>query len=103
MFQLIKKWIENLKNYADDLNTKYIDSRGKYDLPKDFDGTINWKFTNYSLLVVTMADILQKRTLIGSTDVGPLGVLRHVWWPLEFNFVDIRMLQKVIKNNRTTY
>lgn len=102
-YSICETWITNLNTFSSELEKKYQNNCGKYEIDSAFDGTIQWKFTDFSLLVVTMADLLAKRTLMRSKDVGPLGILRHIWWPLEFKFSDIRLLQKMIKNNPTTY
>ena len=101
-YSLSKNWIFNKKEFFENLNSRHSKSMGKYDIDPNFNSIIEWKFDDYSALAVTLADIFAKRLLVGNSLVGGVAVVRHAWWPLEFRFVDLKLLRKMIENNPTT-
>ncbi|MFH1239658.1 MAG: hypothetical protein V1672_00400 [Candidatus Diapherotrites archaeon] len=102
-YQLHKLWISNQRRFIDRIENVYSNSQKKYTLDPNFEGSIEWRFDDYSNVVITIADLLAKQVFIGSTPSGPLGITRHVWWPLNFKFGDMLILRSVIKKNPLSY
>jgi len=102
-YELDKQWVSNLKEFADDLNTRFELNKSKYDISPNFRGPYKMRFNDYSLYCVTMADIFRRKILIGNGPNIGVGFLRHAYWPLRFNFKDFEVLRRMIKNADESY
>lgn len=102
-YELNRVWISSVKKFGEQLENKYSDSIGKYEIDSNFTGQINLKFNDVSLFIVTIAEILAKGTLIGKGPNIGVGIFRHLLWPLRFSFADYELFKKMAKNIDKTY
>lgn len=101
-FQLSKEWLSGMKNYFSGIEEKYYGTSGKYEFEPGKEETI-WKFTDYSVMVVTLAKLFMSKKLVGKADSRGLGILRHGLFPLDFSFYDFDLLFKMIANSKGGY
>lgn len=102
-YKLGRSWISNMKEFVNEIDSRYSNTVGKYEIDPDFEGTIKLYFDDYSLFCVTMAKLFADQSLVGSRPEPGIGIVRHGWWPLNFNFMDFDLLRKMTKNNRMCY
>lgn len=102
-YELNRSWISNAKKSFTNLEKLYNKDQMAYEIDPDFKGTVKWQFDDYSVLIVTFAQILSSNTLVGDSAPMAIGWLRHLYWPLRFNFKDFELLQRIGKNCKDAY
>jgi len=102
-FELNKTWLESQKNFFDETKAKYFGEENKYIIDPNFEGTLKFRFDDYSRLAVFMADTLAKKLIVGSNPSKGIGFIRHGYWPLEFKFQDFSLLHRMVKNSDGGY
>ncbi len=101
-FQLSREWLTGMKNYFSGIEEKYCGTSDKYEFEPGKEET-TWKFTDYSVMVVTLARLLMSRKLVGKADSRGLGILRHGLFPLDFSFYDFDLMFKMFAYSNGGY
>ena len=102
-FELDKNWLEAQKSFFERVNSNYLGSKDRYDLSPDFKGTVKMHFDDYTKFVVTLANILKNRSVVGAGSETGIGILTHAYWPLRFSFDDIYLLKAMVASNEAGY
>ena len=102
-YKLSDDWLFSLKKFSDEVHGRYSKTQGKYEVKPSFEGKIVMHFDDYSNFIVTTANLLEKRVLIGNGPNIGVGIFRHVLWPLRFAFSDFELFIKMTKSIPKTY
>ncbi len=99
--QLNKKWLESQKKFFDTTESKYSGKHENYILdPYNYEPQ-KFEFDNISKFCVTMAHWINDICLKDKGDQIGIGILRHLWSPTSLRFVDLDLLKKMGKVNKT--
>ena len=102
-YQLGIEWLRQRKYYYETIYNKYTqNSLGYDDVPKNFN-EFTLVFNDISKFCVETARVIAEKKFVGNGPNIGVGVLTHVWWPLEFNFPDFRIFMRMTKNVDATY
>src|SRR3989338_9163257 len=103
-YELNRGRISSTKKSFTNLEKLYNKDEMVYEIDPNFKGTIKWQFNDYAVMIVTFAEILSSNTLVrDSAPPMAIGWLRHLYWPLRFNFKDFELLQRIGKNCKNAY
>ncbi len=98
-YSINNEWIENSIKALNQIKTTYIDKTKKFKIDKDAEKPQIFKFTSYSTLCVSMAELLRDRVLSKKEDKGFICTLEYGWFPFKFKFGDFFTLMETVKNN----
>jgi hypothetical protein len=96
-----KEWIDNSIKTLTQIKATYIDKTKKLKIDKDTDKPQVFKFTSYSALCVSIAELLRDRILAKKEDTNYACTLEYGWFPFKFKFTDFFTLMEMVKNNPT--
>ena len=94
-FELNRNWIDNLKKFALNLDEAYSGELQQSLLKREDFDNLSLKFDNTSALSITLAEIFAIGKLFGKEPKIGIGYLRHVLWPLRFDFRDFDTFRKM--------
>ncbi len=102
-YELSDQWIKRGKGFFTEIDKRYSDSFGKYEIDPNFEGTITLEFKDYSLFCVTIARIMASKALVGNGPNIVITLMKYGWWPFKFKFKDLELLATMTKNNPKAY
>lgn len=102
-YKLSNGWISGLRKFSESVGERYSKTQGKYEIKPGFEGKVSMHFDDYSNFIVIMADILERRILVGKGPNIGTGIFRHVMWPLRFSFSDFELFRKMTKSIPETF
>jgi len=96
-YELNRVWISNMKKISLNLEQNYETKNKNYSLDKNQDSQVKWVFEDTGSFCVEMAKLLGSD--LGAGVQGGIGLMKHAWWPMRFNFLDFASLAKMLKSN----
>ena len=102
-YELSKQWISSSKDFFTELDYKYSKAPQKFKINPDYEGIIKFEFNDFSLFCVTMAQIFGSGVLAGNSINRGVSILRHAYWPFNFNFANFELLKEIGRNAKGVY
>ena len=101
-YSIDKEWIDNSIKTLTHIKTTYIDKAKKFKINKETEKPQVFKFTSFSTLCVSVAELFRDRVLSKESDKGFICTLEYGWFPFKFKFGDFFTLMEMVKVNPGT-
>jgi len=99
--ELNKEWLKAQKQFFEETEAKYTGKNNKYIIDQNERGPQTFEFDDYSTFCITMAEMINNQLQLEGMDKTGAGLLRHLWFPTSFKFVDFDLLKKMAKYGKT--
>jgi len=98
-YSLSIEWIQKSKKNLEQVEKRYFENK-QIKIPKEFTGTIEIEFDNYTTLCVSTAELLLSRQLANTNqDKSFICTLEYGWFPFKLDFKQFMLLEQVIVKN----
>ncbi len=97
-YQLNIEWIQKTKKIFENTEKRYLE-KGKIQIPKDFNGSIEIEFDNYTTFCVSMAELLLSRQLAKPEEKDAICTLEYGWFPFKINVQHFKLLAEMMLAN----
>ncbi|MFA6269212.1 MAG: hypothetical protein WC652_05320, partial [archaeon] len=98
-YSINNDWVDNSIKALNQIKTTYVNKTKKLKIDRETEKPQIFKFTSYSALCVSMAELLRDRALSNPADKGFICTLEYGWFPFKFKFGDFFTLMETVKNN----
>jgi len=98
-YALSLEWIQKSKKNLEQVEKRYLENK-QIKIPKEFTGTIEIEFDNYTTLCVSTAELLLSRQLANdNADKSFICTLEYGWFPFKLDFRHFMILEKTMVAN----
>lgn len=94
-YLLSEQWMQDVKNFAEHLQEKNNNSGKLSAITPDFEGATKIIYDDISDFCTSIATLLKRLVNPKRKEKPLIGMLRHCWWPLKFNFKDFFTLHEM--------
>jgi len=98
-YSINNEWVDSSIKALNQIKSTYIDRTKKIRIDKETEKPQIFKFTSFSVLCVSIAELLRDRVLVKSEDKRCISTLEYGWFPFKFKFGDFFTLMEMVKNN----
>ncbi len=97
-WKLKKEWILEGHEFFKNTLEKHAGTLNRYDIPKNFEGTLTFEFDSFTDYPVKTAELLASKQLAKDGDGYFICVLEYAYWSFKFRFEHLQLLLSVTKN-----